>query len=143
LELEVQWIMLKSEKKRFGTKTKDDKVAARKARFGVEAGAAVNADSKVQARKKRFGNVDTSSMPSLISDEKKRKRMERFGMKDEGARVAKRRKRFANDNMKSTGVDAIMSDDKMKARKERFSTETTETEDSDKIAARKAKFADL
>merc|ERR1719244_1712588 len=81
-------------KARFGITSTEDKVKARQERFGTVKSAGISKE-KLAARAKRFG-VPASADPSkLVSDELKRKRMERFGIVDQEERVAKRQKRFA------------------------------------------------
>merc|ERR1719198_2418727 len=74
---------------------------ARQARFGTAAKATGISKEKLAARAKRFGIPASADPSKLVTDELKRKRMERFGIVDQEERVAKRQKRFATGNKKS------------------------------------------
>merc|ERR550525_2322140 len=87
-----------------------------------------------------------SADPStLVTDDLKRKRMERFGTVDPSERLAKRQKRFSTGNEKGDTLPPLPKTDKekeeakkkMEERKNRFKTGTT----TDKMKARQARFA--
>merc|ERR1719464_2715157 len=78
-------------KAKFGTTAPTDKLSARKARFGMTGGD--DEKNKLSARAQRFG-TGGADPSSLLSDEKKRKRMEKFGVVDPDAQAQKRQKRF-------------------------------------------------
>merc|ERR1719462_464502 len=118
---------------------------ARQDRFGTAAKAGISKEV-LAARAKRFGIPASADPSKLVTDELKRKRMERFGIVDQEERVAKRQKRFATGkkNKSDTLPPLPVSDKakeeakkKMEARKQRFNTSTP----TDKMKARQARFS--
>merc|ERR1712034_291469 len=89
---------MQAQKKKFGVVSQADKIAQRKDRFKTSkksnpAGINMSEDAMAK-RRARFGVVETAP---ILTEAKKRKRMERFGMKDENERLAKRVKRFGSN----------------------------------------------
>merc|ERR1719198_1670323 len=118
---------------------------ARQARFGTAAKATGISKEKLAARAKRFGIPASADPSKLVSEELKRKRMERFGVVDQEERVSKRQKRFATGSKKADTLPPLPVSNKakeeakkkMEARKQRFNTQTP----TDKMKARQARFA--
>jgi hypothetical protein len=137
---------LAARKARFGITSADEKMKVRQARFGTAAKATGVSKEKLAARAKRFGIPASADPSKLVSEELKRKRMERFGVVDQEERVSKRQKRFATGKKnKSDTLPPLPVSDKAKeeakkkteARKQRFNTSTS----TDKMKARQARFA--
>lgn len=133
-------------KARFGTTSTDDKIKERQARFGTTKGSKLGiSKEKLAARAKRFGIPPSQDASKLVSEDLKRKRMERFGIVDPVKRLSKRQKRFATGDSKPKTLPPLPKTDaekeaakkKMQARKDRFTTTTSD----DKMKARQARFA--
>jgi hypothetical protein len=111
---------IQERKNKFGTKSKEDVLEMRKNRFNM-VDTTEESKKKLNARLARFGMPAGADPASLLTDEKKRKRMERFGTTepvDEDVRLTKRRKRFAKQSV--TTEASNIQQEKAEARKARF-----------------------
>merc|ERR1712034_93654 len=127
-----------SQKKKFGVVSQADKIAQRKDRFKTSkksnpAGINMSEDAMAK-RRARFGVVETAP---ILTEAKKRKRMERFGMKDENERLAKRVKRFGSNLDVVQEVKNPAFADKIAKRRAKFGVVDEEA----KLKSRKARFA--
>merc|ERR1712037_36461 len=84
---------LAERKARFGITSSEEKMEARKARFNTGNELGISKE-KLAARASRFGLPKNADPSKLVTDDLKRKRMERFGIVDQEEQMAKRQKRF-------------------------------------------------
>jgi len=114
---------IQERKNKFGTESKEDKLVKRKERFQMVDDSSEENKKKLNARLARFGKIPVGVDPvELMTDEKKRKRMERFGTKEVKSpeyRLAKRQKRFAKETVETPASDVELNE-KAEARKARF-----------------------
>merc|ERR1711879_959983 len=113
---------------RFGTTSEETKMAERAKRFGTKG--LQNSDflskNRLAARAQRFGLPSKADPSLLVTDEKKRKRMERFGIVEPEERLSKRQKRFGSGKNELPGLPTASPEEleRMKKRKERFAKST-------------------
>merc|ERR1712034_305877 len=129
---------MQARKKKFGVVSQADKIAQRKDRFKGTSGsnpAGINMSEDAKAKRRaRFGVVETEP---ILTQSKKRKRMERFGMKDESQTLAKRVKRFGSNLDVVAEVKNPAFADKIAKRRAKFGMVDEEA----KLKTRKARFA--
>merc|ERR1711964_98739 len=135
---------MEARKKKFGVVSQADKIAQRKERFDTGTSAASNpaginmSEDALAKRRARFGVTQTEppfagstlphfqyfqysmKRPEILTESKKRKRMERFGITDDGERLAKRVKRFGSSLSVTEEVKNPAFADKIAKRRAKF-----------------------